>query len=110
VFYPLIEIVASFYLKWDSFDEAVDTIWKANPKRTKENIASRVIHSLEEVLLSTTPLNYKKQDGKWGWKFDVDGLQTKFSQKREELWELAASIQCPTVLVRGEVLFCYEAC
>lgn len=41
--------LASFYLKWNSFDEAVDAIWKANPKRTRENIASRVIHSLEEV-------------------------------------------------------------
>ncbi len=36
----------------------MDAIWKANPKRTRENIASRVIHSLEEVLLPSSSSQY----------------------------------------------------
>eukprot|EP01127_Copromyxa_protea_P012523 TRINITY_DN3285_c0_g1_i2.p1 TRINITY_DN3285_c0_g1~~TRINITY_DN3285_c0_g1_i2.p1 ORF type:complete len:225 (+),score=34.14 TRINITY_DN3285_c0_g1_i2:218-892(+) len=80
------KLAASFNLSWPSFEEAVDAIWKANPKRTRENIKSRVLHSLAE-----------KKDGTWGWRFDLEGLQSKFTdpESREELWGLASQIKCP---------------
>jgi pimeloyl-ACP methyl ester carboxylesterase len=73
-----------------SFDEAVGRAHAFNPRRSLENIRTRLRHSLRQG-----------SDGRWSYKFDPaigsGGLEADF----DRLWEQVRSIRCPTLLVRG---------
>jgi pimeloyl-ACP methyl ester carboxylesterase len=73
-----------------SFDEAVERAHAFNPRRSLENIRTRLGHSLRQ-----------SADGRWTYKFDPGigsgGLEADF----ERLWDAVRSIRCPALLVRG---------
>jgi pimeloyl-ACP methyl ester carboxylesterase len=73
-----------------SFDEAVERAHAFNPRRSLENIRTRLGHSLRQGT-----------NGRWAYKFDPHigsgGLEADF----ERLWEQVRTLECPTLLVRG---------
>jgi pimeloyl-ACP methyl ester carboxylesterase len=73
-----------------SFEEAVERAHAFNPRRSLENIRTRLGHALRQ-----------RADGRWVYKFDPNigsgGLEADF----ERLWEQLRSLECPTLLVRG---------
>jgi pimeloyl-ACP methyl ester carboxylesterase len=73
-----------------SFEEAVERAHAFNPRRSLENIRTRLRHSLRQ-----------SAEGTWTYKFDTrigsGGLESDF----ERLWDAVRDIRCPTLLVRG---------
>jgi esterase len=73
-----------------SFEEAVERAHGFNPRRSLENIRTRLHHSLRQTA-----------EGRWTYKFDTrigsGGLESDF----ERLWDAVRDIRCPTLLVRG---------
>jgi pimeloyl-ACP methyl ester carboxylesterase len=73
-----------------TFEEAVERAHAFNPRRTLENIRTRLRHSLRQTA-----------EGRWTYKFDTrigsGGLESDF----ERLWDAVRDIRCPTLLVRG---------
>lgn len=80
----------------DTFDQFVEMAHRFNPRRSIENIRSRMEHRLKQL-----------PNGKWTWKFDKrfrdkeSGLRVGSDLGSEELWQVFRSIQCPTLLIRG---------
>ena len=78
----------------DSFDEFAERVQRYNHRRPREQVRGSLLHNLK-------PLG----DGRWTWKYDPvlrtpAGMQ--FRQVRpERLWDAAAAVRCPTLLVRG---------
>jgi esterase len=77
-------------VEFASFDDAVAQAHAFNPRRSLENLRTRLGHALREG-----------PDGRWRYKFDPaigsGGLEADF----ERLWTQVREIRCPTLLVRG---------
>lgn len=73
-----------------TLEEAVERAHAFNPRRSLENIRTRLQHSLRQ-----------NAEGRWTYKFDTrigsGGLESDF----ERLWDAVRDIRCPTLLVRG---------
>jgi pimeloyl-ACP methyl ester carboxylesterase len=86
------KIKAMVTMRWDSLDDAVRAVRMFNPRRSEENIRSRLRHTMAE-----------QDDGRWGWVVDpAFGLQERFRQGPESMWANVAAVRCPTLLVRGQ--------
>jgi pimeloyl-ACP methyl ester carboxylesterase len=72
-----------------SFEEAVDSAHRFNPRRSLENIRDRMRHALRQ-----TP------EGRWAYKFDPS-IVARFGADIESLWADVRKIRCPALLVRG---------
>ena len=77
----------------DSFEEFVARAHQFNPRRSLENIRSRLSHNLKQL-----------SNGKWTWKYD------KALRSRERgfeasallnLWDDVRAIRCPTLIIKG---------
>lgn len=75
----------------DTFEDFVQRAHSFNPRRSLENIRGRLRHNLRQL-----------PSGRWTWKYDPalrnparvgDGIR--------DLWEQAARITCPVLIVRG---------
>lgn len=77
----------------DSFDAFVERAHAFNPRRTLDNIRSRLTHNLKQL-----------PDGRWTWKYDVAlrsperGFQ---ASALTNLWQDVSRLQCPTLIIRG---------
>lgn len=81
-----------FSLRWDSFEDAVDMMHAANPRRPRENIALRMRQQL------------RKADDGWRWGTDPAisgdaGLRSK--EPPEVMWGFVRKVRCPALMVRG---------
>lgn len=79
---------------FDSLDEAVDYAHAFNPLRSPE------------ALRLTLPQNLRRhEDGRLRWKWDPafvgSARQTEQQIVRAELWDVAARIPCPTLVIHG---------
>jgi pimeloyl-ACP methyl ester carboxylesterase len=72
-----------------SFEEAVESAHRFNPRRSLENIQDRLRHAMRE-----TP------KGRWAYKFDP-AIIGRFGEDLEGLWTDVRRLRCPTLLVRG---------
>jgi len=72
-----------------SFEEAVDSAHRFNPRRSLENIRDRLQHALR-----------RKPDGRWTYKFDP-AIVARFREDMEGLWTDVRRVRCPALLVRG---------
>jgi pimeloyl-ACP methyl ester carboxylesterase len=77
----------------DSFEEFVDRAHQFNPRRSLENIRSRLSHNLKQL-----------PNGKWTWKYDkalrspTRGFQ---ASALVNLWDDVRAIRCPTLIIKG---------
>lgn len=77
----------------DTFEEFVARAHQFNPRRSLDNIRSRLRHNLKQL-----------PSGKWTWKYDIQlrsagrGFQ---ANALESLWDDVARIRCPTLIVKG---------
>jgi pimeloyl-ACP methyl ester carboxylesterase len=77
-------------LSWPSFSAAVEQMHRFNPRRSLDNIAARLTHSLRRF-----------DDGLWRFKVDPAFIE-QFQKNTESIWEAAKNIRCPVLIVRGE--------
>lgn len=85
------EIKRILMARWSSFDEAVEQVRRFNPRRTEDNIRRRLGHTIEE-----------KSDGSWSWKVDLAFAdQPRFFDPASTMWDVAAQVACPALVVRG---------
>ena len=75
----------------DSFEEFVQAAHEVNPRRTLEQLRGSLGHQLRQF-----------PNGKWSWKWDpaLRDADT-IGWNVDRLWECAAKIRCPTLLIRG---------
>ena len=81
----------------DSIDAFVDRVIKYNPRRDPIQIRGSIVNNLREL-----------PNGKWTWKYDkilrspgrMGGTQDPDMTNR--LWNYVESLQCPTLVVRGD--------
>lgn len=75
---------------WSSFDEAVAEVRMFNPRRSEENIRSRLSHTIVE------------RDGRWRWKVDeAFAFERRFQKGTDDMWSVVDAVRCPALLVRG---------
>lgn len=77
----------------DSFDAFVDRAHAFNPRRSRENIESRLRHNLRQL-----------PDGRWTWKYDPQLRSPNRpigSRLTTNLWDDVAAIRCPTLILKG---------
>ncbi len=76
-----------------SFEAFVERAHQFNPRRSLDNIRSRLHHNLKQLT-----------DGRWTWKYDPHlrspnrGFQ---SSALTNLWDDVRAINCPTLIIRG---------
>jgi pimeloyl-ACP methyl ester carboxylesterase len=73
-----------------SIEDAVARAHAFNPRRSLENIRSRMRHGLRRM-----------SDGRWVYKFDPAIAAAEGGADLEVLWARLREIRCPTLLVRG---------
>ena len=76
----------------DSYDEFATRVQEYTG-RNRQQVLGALKHSIRQ-----------RQDGKWTWKYDKLMRAPGFRPggwPREQLWECLASIQCPTLIIRG---------
>lgn len=77
----------------DSFEAFVERAHQFNPRRSLDNIRSRLSHNLKQL-----------PDGRWTWKYDTAlrspnrGFQ---ANALTNLWDDVHQIRCPTLIIRG---------
>jgi pimeloyl-ACP methyl ester carboxylesterase len=77
----------------DSFEEFVEHAHQFNPRRSLENLRSRLSHNLKQL-----------PNGKWTWKYDKAlrspgrGFQ---ASALLNLWDDVRAIRCPTLVIKG---------
>jgi len=77
----------------DSFEAFVERAHQFNPRRSLDNIRSRLSHNLKQL-----------EDGRWTWKYDTAlrspdrGFQ---ASALSNLWDDVRQIRCPTLIIRG---------
>jgi len=77
----------------DTFEEFVARAHQFNPRRSLDNIRSRLTHNLKQL-----------PDGKWTWKYDPAlrspnrGFQ---ASALLNLWDDVRAIRCPTLIIKG---------
>jgi esterase len=77
----------------DSFEEFVERAHQFNPRRSLENIRSRLSHNLKQL-----------PSGKWTWKYDkaLRSPQRGFQASALlNLWDDVRAIRCPTLIIKG---------
>lgn len=77
----------------DSFDAFVERAHQFNPRRSLENIRSRLSHNLKQL-----------PNGKWTWKYDKalrSGERGFQASALLNLWEDVRAIRCPTLIIKG---------
>lgn len=73
-----------------SFEEAVARAMAFNPRRTRENVESRLRHAMKPLA-----------DGRWTYKYDPAIVSGGAESGIEALWPRLREIRCPTLLLRG---------
>jgi pimeloyl-ACP methyl ester carboxylesterase len=77
----------------DTFEEFVERAHQFNPRRSLENLCSRLSHNLKQL-----------PNGKWTWKYDKAlrspgrGFQ---ASTLLNLWDDVHAIRCPTLIIKG---------
>ena len=77
----------------DTFEAFVERAHQFNPRRSLDNIRSRLSHNLKQL-----------PDGRWTWKYDPAlrapgrGFQ---ASALTNLWDDVRAIRCPTLLLKG---------
>ena len=77
----------------DRFEDFVERAHQFNPRRSLDNIRSRLEHNLKQL-----------PSGKWTWKYDTalrSGKRSFQAGALNGLWEDVQSIDCPTLILRG---------
>ena len=77
----------------DSFDAFVERARQFNPRRSIENIRSRLTHNLKQL-----------PNGKWTWKYDKalrSGKRSFQASALLNLWDDVRAIRCPTLIIKG---------
>jgi pimeloyl-ACP methyl ester carboxylesterase len=77
----------------DSFEEFVERAHQFNPRRSLENIRSRLSHNLKQL-----------PNGKWTWKYDKtlrSGERSFEASALSNLWEDVRAVRCPTLIIKG---------
>lgn len=90
-----VENIRSFIQMKDELDRFEDFVVRAqqfNPRRSLENIRSRLQHNLKQL-----------PSGKWTWKYDPELRAPSRPRPHPltNLWEDVAQIRCPTLIVKG---------
>ena len=77
----------------DSFEAFVERAHQFNPRRSIENIRSRLSYNLKQL-----------PSGKWTWKYDkaLRSFESGFrGNPLVNLWDDVRAIRCPTLIVKG---------
>ena len=77
----------------DSFEAFVERAQQFNPRRSLENIRSRLSHNLKQL-----------PNGKWTWKYDKalrSGERSFQASALQNLWDDVRAIHCPTLIIKG---------
>lgn len=77
----------------DSFEAFVERAHQFNPRRSLDNIRSRLAHNLKQL-----------PDGTWTWKYDpaLRSPQRSFQASAlGTLWDDVSTLRCPTLIIRG---------
>jgi pimeloyl-ACP methyl ester carboxylesterase len=77
----------------DSFEEFVERAHQFNPRRSLENLRSRLSHNLKQLA-----------SGKWTWKYDkaLRSPERGFQASALlNLWDDVRAIRCPTLIIKG---------
>lgn len=77
----------------DSFEEFVERAHQFNPRRSLDNIRSRLSHNLKRL-----------PNGKWTWKYDTalrSGERSFQASALLNLWDDVRAIRCPTLIIKG---------
>ncbi len=80
----------------DSVEDFVNRVLKFNPRRSAEQVRGSLLHNLKQL-----------PSGKWTWKYDKilrspDRRMGGDPEMTKRLWGYIESLQCPTMVVRGE--------
>ncbi len=79
--------------EYDSFEEVVEAVQKANPLCPNDVLRRRVTYQTKVL-----------PNGKIGWRYDIE-IRNQWREDRhapqEDLWPVIAGIPCPTLIVRG---------
>ncbi|MCH7626753.1 MAG: alpha/beta hydrolase [Chloroflexi bacterium] len=80
----------------DSVEDFVNRVLKFNPRRAREQVRGSLLHNLKQL-----------PSGKWTWKYDKilrspDRRMGGDPEMTKRLWGYIESLQCPTMVVRGE--------
>ncbi|MCH8060987.1 MAG: alpha/beta hydrolase [Chloroflexi bacterium] len=80
----------------DSVEDFVNRVLKFNPRRAAEQVRGSLLHNLKQL-----------PSGKWTWKYDKilrspDRRMGGDPEMTKRLWGYIESLQCPTMVVRGE--------
>jgi len=77
----------------DSFEAFVERAHQFNPRRSLDNIRSRLSHNLKQL-----------PSGKWTWKYDKAlraGERSFQASALHNLWDDVRTIRCPTLIIKG---------
>jgi esterase len=77
----------------DSFEAFVERAHQFNPRRSLDNIRSRLSHNLKQL-----------PNGKWTWKYDKalrSGERGFQASALLNLWDDVRAIRCPTLVIKG---------
>lgn len=77
----------------DSFEAFVERAHQFNPRRSPENIRSRLTHNLKQL-----------PNGKWTWKYDKylrSGDRRFEASALHNLWDDVRALACPTLILKG---------
>jgi len=77
----------------DSFEAFVERAHQFNPRRSLENIRSRLSYNLKQL-----------PSGKWTWKYDKalrSGERSFQASALQNLWDDVRAIRCPTLIIKG---------
>ena len=77
----------------DSFEAFVARAHQFNPRRSLDNIRSRLTHNLKQL-----------PNGKWTWKYDKalrSGERSFQAGALLNLWDDVRAIRCPTLVIKG---------
>lgn len=77
----------------DSFEAFVERAHQFNPRRSLDNIRSRLTHNLKQL-----------PNGKWTWKYDKalrSGERSFQASALQNLWDDVRTIRCPTLIIKG---------
>ena len=78
----------------DSFDAFVERAHQFNPRRSLDNIRSRLSYNLKQL-----------PNGKWTWKYDKALRSSERSFQATallNLWDDVRAIGCPTLIIKGD--------
>ena len=77
----------------DTFEAFVERAHHFNPRRSMDNIRSRLTHNLKQL-----------PNGKWTWKYDKalrSGERSFQASALQNLWDDVRAIRCPTLIIKG---------